>query len=277
MRNRLLGSVLILLATGLAVSGWVDASSEAHGQEAFKRTLVTFAVARTLDGVISVAQGTAVAVEPAGVGVNFTVGQILDPINDLVERFSAVMLIAASSVGLQNFLLGMTSAEIVTFCVLGSGLITLALLWWPNAPRLARLWSVRLFLGLVFVRFAVALLVIVSNSVFGYFLEEEQAAATAALETTSAAVESLSADPAPAEAPADSLMGRLGAMVDESFAALDARERITRLKTQVSGATEHIVNLIVIFVLQTVLLPLLTLWLLVEFTKGFLRRAAGSD
>lgn len=277
MNNRLLGSLFILLAAGLAVGGWFDASSEAHGQEAFKRTLVTFAVARTLDGVISVAQGTAVAVEPAGVGVNFTVGQILDPINDLVERFSAVMLIAASSVGLQNFLLSMTSAGIVTIAVVGSGLVALVLLWWPSAPAQARQWSLRLFLGLVFVRFAVGLLVIVSNSLFGYFLEEEQAAATAALETTSAAVENLSADPGPAEAPDDSLMGRLGAMVDESFAALDARERIARLKTQVSGATEHIVNLIVIFMLQTVLLPLLTLWLLVEFTKGILRRAAGNQ
>lgn len=277
MNKRLLGSVLIVLAAGLAVSGWFDASSRAHGQEAFKRALVTFAVARTLDGVISVAQGTAVAVEPAGVGVNFTVGQILDPINDLVERFSAVMLVAASSVGLQNFLLGMTSAGIVTTCVVASGLITLVLLWWRGAPAQARLWSVRLFSAFVFVRFAVGLLVIVSNSLFGYFLEEEQAAATAALETTSAAVETLSADPAPSEAPDESLMDRLGAMVDESFAALDARERIGRLKAQVSGATEHIVNLIVIFVLQTVLLPLMTLWLLVEFTKGLLRRVAGSD
>ena len=66
---------------------------------------MTFAIARTLDGVISVAQGTEVAVEPGGVGVNFALGQALDPINDLVERFSAAMLVATSSLALQNVLL----------------------------------------------------------------------------------------------------------------------------------------------------------------------------
>jgi hypothetical protein len=64
-----------------------------------------FAVARTLNGVISAAQGTEVALEPGGVGVVLSVGEILDPINDLIERFSAVMLIAASSLGLQALLL----------------------------------------------------------------------------------------------------------------------------------------------------------------------------
>ena len=45
----------------------------------------------------------------AGVGVIFTLGQILDPINDLIERFSSVMLVAASSLGLQILLLNITS------------------------------------------------------------------------------------------------------------------------------------------------------------------------
>ena len=104
-RRKILMTVLALLAVAAALSGVVDSASRDYGEQAFKRALLTFAVARTLNGVISVAQGTEVAIEPGGVGVNFTVGQVLDPINDLVERFSAVMLVATSSLGLQNVLL----------------------------------------------------------------------------------------------------------------------------------------------------------------------------
>lgn len=46
------------------------------------------------------AQGTEVAVEPAGVGVIFTPGQILDPVNDLLEQFSNLMLAASVAFGI---------------------------------------------------------------------------------------------------------------------------------------------------------------------------------
>ena len=108
-RRKTAWTVTAIMTAVLALSGLADQTSGDYADAALKRALVTFAVARGLNGVISVAQGTEVAVEPGGVGVNFTVGQILDPINDLVEQFSSVMLVAASSLGLQKILLSMTA------------------------------------------------------------------------------------------------------------------------------------------------------------------------
>lgn len=88
-----------MLAVAAAFTGVLDDVGRETAEQAFSRALVTFAIARTLNGVISVAQGTEVAVEPAGVGVNFAPGEVLDPINDLVERFSSVMLVATSVLG----------------------------------------------------------------------------------------------------------------------------------------------------------------------------------
>ena len=59
----------------------IDKSSESQVDSAMTRALIGFGIARTLNGVISVAQGTEFAVQPAGVGVNFSPGEILDPIN----------------------------------------------------------------------------------------------------------------------------------------------------------------------------------------------------
>ena len=89
----------MLVALGLLGSVWVSYThvGDDRLEQAFSRALIGYAIARGLNGAISVAQGTEVAVQPAGIGLNFAPGEILDPINDLVERFSWIMMLAASS------------------------------------------------------------------------------------------------------------------------------------------------------------------------------------
>ena len=80
--------LLILLVSAtvlLSALTPVDRLAETQYQELFQRALITFALARTLNGVISAVQGTELALQPAGVGVTLTPGQVLDPVNDLVE------------------------------------------------------------------------------------------------------------------------------------------------------------------------------------------------
>ena len=116
---------------------------------------------------------------------------------------------------------------------------------------------------------------------FNTFLENEHDAATAVLEATSSEIEELSqqefaAEPDPTEM---GLMDRLGEMWDSSVAGLNVSGRIERLKASASNASEQIVQLIVIFLMQTIILPLAFLWLFIEGLKGVAGRAArfGSD
>ncbi len=273
--RRWLWTLFVVLSVGFAASGIADQAGERYGGDAFQRALVTFAVARALNGVISVAQGTEVAVEPGGVGVNFGVGQILDPVNDLVERFSGIMLIAASSLGLQNFLLTFTSWWGATLAFGIAGVALLAALWWPRQSHAAALhWAMRIFLLFAFARFVVPVLVVGSNVVFDAFLAKEQAAAVAALQATNDEIEALNTDNESAEVAADqSLLDRIGAAFDETLASVNVSDRIQRFRDALSNASEHIINLIVIFLLQTVILPLLFVWLLAEAMKTVAGRA----
>ena len=50
-------------------------------------------------------------------------------------------------------------------------------------------------------------------------------------------------------------------------------DQLGSLRDRVSNASEHIINLIVIFVLQTIILPLVFLWLFVELLKVIAARA----
>jgi hypothetical protein len=102
----------VALTVAVLVSTWWPAIDRFAGEQvdsALTRALVAFALARGLDGVISVAQSAELAIQPAGIGVSLHPGELLDPINDLVESFSSVMLFAAASLGLQKLLLGISS------------------------------------------------------------------------------------------------------------------------------------------------------------------------
>jgi ABC-type multidrug transport system fused ATPase/permease subunit len=279
-RRRIIASILVAVSATLALSGIADSAADDYADEAFKRALVTFAVARGLNGVISVAQGTEVAVEPGGVGVNFTVGQILDPVNDLVEQFSSVMLVATSSLGLQKILLNMAGWWGTTAIFVVATVFLVGALWWPGGARAATgSWAARIFVVAAFLRFALPVLVVGTHIVFSAFLESEHDAAAAVLEATSSQIEEFNRQEAvqlPGEE-SSSFVDRLGELLDSSMRQLDVSGRIERLRANASNASEQIINLIVIFVLQTIILPLAFLWILVEGMKRAAGRALGAD
>lgn len=276
VRTRILWSVFAALAVVLALTGSVDRISTTEANASLKRALFTFAVARALNGAISVAQGTELALEPAGVGVVLSVGQVLDPINDLVERFSTVMLVAASSIGLQNVLLRITSAWGFDLALGCAALWVLASTWLPVATVSSSAgWARRALLIAIFVRFALPVLVMGSSVVFATFLEAEQAAAVQALEGVQEEIKELNPQQDSPARDDGSLLDRFDNLVDSTLNALDVREPLAELQDRVAAASEHIISLIVIFVLQTILLPIGFLWLFVEILKGLGERLAG--
>jgi predicted membrane channel-forming protein YqfA (hemolysin III family) len=275
LRKRLLWTAVVVLAVAGALTGHIDRASENQAEDALKNALVTFAVARTLNGVISAAQGTEVALEPGGVGVVLSVGEVLDPINDLIERFSAVMLIAASSLGLQMLLLNITSWWGVSGFLFAAAAGFLVVIWAPRSTAAQYAGpAFRLLLFLLFVRFAVPVLIVGTTLISDAFLAPEQEAATAILRDTTADIERINDEAQAVSADDQSFMDRLGEMIDESLESMRVGDRLQELKESASNAAEHIVSLIAIFVLQTILLPLLFLWLFIASLKGIAGRSA---
>lgn len=274
-RGRLFASLIIAVTVALAASGVVDDTSRDIAERSLTRALVTFAAARTLNGVISAAQGTEVALEPGGVGVILSIGEALDPINDLVERFSSVMLVAASSLGLQNILLVMSRWWGMSAALGVMALATLVFLWWPSVRggRTAAI-ATQMFLMLLFLRFVIPLLIIGTDIVTEAFLAEELEQSRAALEATTSEIEDLSEAEEPPPVGDRSMLDRLGALIGDSLASINASQRLEQLKNAASNAAEHIINLIVIFVMQTILLPLALFWVLLEIAKGWVGRIA---
>ena len=71
--RKIIISVATLSLLIIALTGLFDDIGKRYTDESFSRALATFGLARGLNAVISVAQGTEIAIEPAGIGaVSYT-------------------------------------------------------------------------------------------------------------------------------------------------------------------------------------------------------------
>ena len=253
------GSIVLLAALALCWWGGIDRMAGERTHASLQRALVTFALTRTLNGVISVAQGTELAFQPAGVGVVLTPGQILDPLNDLVEQFSALTLLAASSLGLQILLGEMFSTTVVNAAITAAIGIGMVLIWWRPAPPYQRIRAgwLRLTAAFVFVRFAVAFATLATGLVSEHFLAPRESASVAVLSKTQTEIEAAgNATTAPSGTTPDSVLERFNRFLDDQRQALDLERRLDDLKAAVEKAVEQVVNLIALYVIETLLLPL---------------------
>ena len=263
-----MGRVLpLLVVAAMVVCAWLgplEAAANRQIDAGLKRALVSFAVARTLNAIISVAQGTEVSLQPLGVGVNLTIGQVLDPVNDVIEQFSSLMLVASVAFGIEKVLVGIGAHWVVSL------LLSAVAAWWavlfarrqPAPPLLAQALVVMLML-----RFAIPVAAIGSDVVFQQFLAADYASSQQALDRTVLQVDKAS----PAAAPSDSpgLIDRIKGWAGSQGTAW--KERFEGLKQAAEQATVHVIHLMVIFILQTLVLPVAMLWGLFALARAVLR------
>jgi hypothetical protein len=254
-----------LLLVAILVLSWtspLDAISTEQVDAGLKRALVTFATARMLNAVISVAQGTDVAIEPAGIGVKFAPGEILDPINDLVEQFSTLMLFASIAFGIQKILITLGGHWAVSVTLSAA-----VVLWsaWHLSGRHIPEWCTKLLLITLVLRFAVPLVTVGSNELFQQFLDNDYKQSQAVLESGAAKVMNMAAlDAQPQEN--QGLLDAWKGMVPN----INVKERLAHIKDSAEQWTEKMINLMVVFLLQTLIFPLLMLWGLASFAKSLL-------
>jgi hypothetical protein len=122
----LLASSALMLFSSLIEYGFLKLDSS------MGEAVAVFATAKLLNGIISVIQGSGI-----DFGVVLSLGEILDPINDLVELFSDVMLLAIISIGIQKILLQIVGFEAVIYSIVGVFFITIALLW-IDSPKVVK-------------------------------------------------------------------------------------------------------------------------------------------
>jgi hypothetical protein len=235
----------IVLALVVAVAGWLpygDAIARQGAARGLERALVTYATARLLNAAISVLQGTEITAS-LGVGIVTAPGQVLDPINDLIEQFSSVMLAASVAFGLQLLLVSIGEHWVF------SGLLSaVAILWALECWRSngARAWLTRLLVVLTFVRFAVPVTTIGSDLVYDAFLK-----------------------PAYVNAQGEFAVASKSIGNGEEKSWRDKIPDFAHIKSVAERAVRNVIDLAALFLIQTILFPLLLLWAFVALVRGW--------
>ncbi|WP_417445707.1 hypothetical protein [Kangiella sp.] len=261
----------LLLASLLAGSKALDHFGEEYADKALKRALISFAVARTLNGLISVAQEAEVAMQPAGVGLNVSPGEILDPVNDLIERFSLVMLVAASAIGVQKLLLAMSAWEIFNYFVVGYWLIYGAILIAKrNKPAgLHPLWF-KAAMFLVLVRFATPVMALTNEGFYHVFLDNNYQEASVELEGVSKTIENNTPEQEAVTEPGRSAYQGAKEWFSNAISQLDIKKQIEAYQAAAERASQNVIELITVFVVQTILFPIFFLWLIYRSGRSLL-------
>ena len=263
-----LGVLLVVTLIGLSYSGLIEDSAEQQHQRMLTRALVTFGAARSLNGIISVVQETEVALQPAGVGVTLAPGQILDPVNDLIERFSWVMLASAASLGIQRLLLEISLWPWMTLVLILAGIAWLVVRTGSSAVG-PRALAGRVLLLAIFLRFAVPFVMLASDLVYQVFLDPVYTEASAELGRAQSELallhEQVRSDRE--EENGGGLSSWWGRTTDH----LRIGERISSYQALFARLAENVVQLVAVFVLQTILLPLIFLWALLRLWRQLWR------
>ncbi|WP_163339753.1 hypothetical protein [Desulfopila sp. IMCC35008] len=254
----------------------IDVAGDEYVQQGLMRAASAFAMARTFNGVVSVFRESELQLEPGGIGVSLALGAALDPVNDLVERFSWVMLASLTSLGSQQFLIEITPF-ISTRIVLTGALFCLLLgVWLPETQglRLGRIGSV-LLLSAVVLRFGVPAMAYLNEQVYIVFLQDQHNESMEALAQTVAEMESQQYDSMAEGANPEELgvwdraRNLVNSTMDQGVRMLDVNSRIEAVKRASLDLIDRVVDLIVVFFLSAIALPLLFLWGIIRLSRLF--------
>ncbi|MGB5291052.1 MAG: hypothetical protein WBN41_06340 [Lysobacterales bacterium] len=272
--NKWLLSAMLFLAAVLSLTPFMDQRASADYDELFQRAFVTFALARTINGVISVVQGTEVALQPAGVGVTLTPGQILDPVNDLVERFSWIMMGATISLGVQNVLLDISAWWVIQILFAALAAWMMVRVWYPGQDsRLQRTLLKRVFLLMLFIRFAVPVMLIANDLLYQQFLEQRYQQSTEIIAEAGRELEQIKEEASVEESQDtdESMLDSITRAWSSTVESIDLSGRLKRMQAQAADVIEHLIQLSVVFVLQTALLPVAFLWFFSQVIRRLFR------
>lgn len=259
--NKLILLFFTLIVLFLASSFTIDESAKKMVDESFKQAVIVFGSAKALNGVISLAQGTEINLPFVVVAI----GQILDPINDLVEQFSLIMLASLVSLGIQKILLNFVTNEIFNYILFA--FIIIFNIWlfkrFTNDDKLRTLFFKITFI-FIFLRFSIPMISYVNDFTYNYFVKPQYN-----IEVLNDNILKVTDDVSKInqntieQKEKSSFFGKITEKFDLSF----YEKKVDEYKNAVDNSSEYMIDLIIVFMFQTILLPIVFLYILYVFIK----------
>ncbi|MBU2590746.1 MAG: hypothetical protein ABIJ24_02700 [Nitrospinota bacterium] len=262
-------AIFLFFSPGLRIPG-LDNIADDYFSESITKAAVVYATCRVINASVSIAKESTLNLEPAGVGITLAVGQALDPIDDMTERVSDLLVTAITSLGVQKlaFEIGVSIAP----RILALFLLILSILTWFENEQLSSIKKTTMsFIILIMVaRLALPISALASNYIQENFLGEKISNANKELLVGSTELDKLMEFSVP------EVNGVLGTIKNNaSFIqrkTVEFKDAIVATVSNAGTIVEALLKLtflyVGVFIIQVIALPIMVFWLLVKFANS---------
>ena len=131
----------------------------------------------------------------------------------------------------------------------------------------------RVFLSLLFIRFAVPVMLIANDLLYQQFLEQRYQESTEVITVAGKEMEQLNNEEADqiSENVEAGMLDSISRVWSNTVDTMDLSGKLDRLQARAADVIEHLVQLSVVFIFQTGLLPVAFLWLFLQVIKRLFR------
>ena len=261
----ILVAILLFFSLGLKLPV-IDSATDTYFREAMTKAGVAYATCRVVNASVSIVKESHLELQPAGIGLSLALGQAIDPIDDMTERLSDVLVTAITALGVQK--LAYEISVSLAPPVLSVLLFALSILIWFKNERTISLknLTMRILFIIVIARFCLPISSMANEFIQKNFFFDQISDANKELALGSAELDKLRDFSLPE---IDGILGTI-----ENSASFLKRKTIAfknAVAITVSNAGNIIESLLKltflyvgIFLIQVIILPLLTFWILVK-------------
>ncbi len=265
----ILTAVLLLFSNGLRIPV-LDSKTDSYFHESIAKAGTAYAACRVINASVSIVKESRLQLEPAGIGISLALGQVLDPIDDMTERLSDVLVIVITSLGVQKLVyeIGVSLAPyMISIC-----LFFLSILIWVQKEKLISFQKTitHFLFFILIVRFCLPVSSIVNDYVYKHYFASQISAVKKELALGFAEIDKLK------EFPILEFDGILETIKkSSSFLKQKTIEFKSALVKTVSNMGHIINNLLEltflyvgVFLIQVIMLPLISFWSILKITNS---------
>lgn len=259
-----LAAILLFFASGVKLPV-LDSTADHYFQEAILKASATYATCRVINASVSIVKDSSLNLEPAGVGVTLALGQFLDPIDDMTERASDILVTAITSLGVQK--LAYEIGVFVAPSILAVLLLFFAVLFGFGSEKWSRLQQtvLRLIFLIVIARLALPIAALANNYLQQHFFEERIASVNNELQVDGAEIDKLKDFSAQDT-------GFVGSIKNSASYIAGFKDSFGEIVKKGGSIVDNLLKIAFLYVgfflIQVIILPLAVFWLLAKFANN---------
>jgi len=251
---------------------YLDQKADTYFSEAITKAALTYSVCRVVNASVSVIKESQIQLEPAGLGVSLAAGQALDPLDDMTERASDILVTAIVSLGIQKIVYELSVAFAPVLIAIFLIAFVIATILKSVQTKTIREILLKSIVLIAVARLCLPISSIISSYLNGNYFSPKISKVKDELAMSSPVMEHLKDIRMPE---IDGVLGTVkkgfdfvGEKTSDLKAAL--KEMIQNMENMVSNLLKLSYLYVALFVIQVVLLPIGIFWLLLRTINAFL-------